>query len=341
METPVEIEFRHGLGDTIYFAHQIPLYRARGYRVVVSCNPDRTPIFAAAGAEVNQRSGERPSVSWSHPPPFDNAKRIHPAQFNKAGHNLSLPPMPEIGRPDDLWDEFTATKVPIVEQLPPAAWPTVDAFLAPLPRPIVLIHTIGNSFQQAKSLPNAITSELYQRLLDGCPGTLVLLDWDKRVPKLANYRVRHLTDDWIRIGIPELIALLARADLLIGVDSGPFHLAGTIGTPSIGVFLNPGHHPVRYSLPRAHQACLVPTDSHPAINRALATEYNLITESSIDASVIARQAAGSRGQSRSATATKRIFRRTSASMSWRKRRRLARAAARNPKRSSISRAAWI
>jgi ADP-heptose:LPS heptosyltransferase len=38
------------------------------------------------------------------------------------------------------------------------------------------------------------------------------------------------------LSLPGLVGLLARADLLIGNDSGPRHVAGAVGTPTVAVF---------------------------------------------------------------------------------------------------------
>jgi ADP-heptose:LPS heptosyltransferase len=38
------------------------------------------------------------------------------------------------------------------------------------------------------------------------------------------------------LSLPGLVGLLARADLVIGNDSGPRHVAGAVGTPTVAVF---------------------------------------------------------------------------------------------------------
>jgi len=41
----------------------------------------------------------------------------------------------------------------------------------------------------------------------------------------------------------EIVALIAICDLIISIDSGPVHLAGTVGTPVVGLFgaVNPSY----------------------------------------------------------------------------------------------------
>ncbi len=41
---------------------------------------------------------------------------------------------------------------------------------------------------------------------------------------------------WISTSLPELMALLRRARFLVGVDSGPLHLAVALGTPVVGLY---------------------------------------------------------------------------------------------------------
>ncbi len=41
---------------------------------------------------------------------------------------------------------------------------------------------------------------------------------------------------WPRGSLPELVALLARADLVIGGDTGPVHIAAAVGTPTVSLY---------------------------------------------------------------------------------------------------------
>ncbi len=41
---------------------------------------------------------------------------------------------------------------------------------------------------------------------------------------------------WPRGSLPELVALLARADLVVGGDTGPVHIAAAVGTPTVSIF---------------------------------------------------------------------------------------------------------
>ncbi len=273
----VKVAFPHGLGDCTMFAHQIPLYTRRGIEVEIACNPDKHILFAGTGARMVPMRQGSPKYEWAHPPAAAPAPDRSLACWNKAAWNFSTSPMPDIGRPEELWEEYCSQRLDLRPHLDAALVREVVDFLAPLPRPVILLHTIGNSYQDTKSLPDHVTRQLYHELLDQTEGTLVLLDWDNRVPKLNHFRVRHLTDDWKRINVASLLALLERSDLIIGIDSGPLHAARYTNTPALGVFAHRDHHPVRYCLPRGRQACIVPSNVLPDLTKRARHDYNIIT----------------------------------------------------------------
>jgi hypothetical protein len=114
----------------------------------------------------------------------------------------------------------------------------------------------------------------YEQFLDRCDGTLILLDWDQRVPRLASFRVRHLSD-FGPCPLDLLLALMTEADLLIGVDSGPLHLSRFTNIPTLGVW-QPGHYPATYTLPRAEQLNVVLTDQTRQWNKFKRIPWNIV-----------------------------------------------------------------
>ncbi|MES2790052.1 MAG: glycosyltransferase family 9 protein [Planctomycetota bacterium] len=267
------VSFYHGLGDCAYFAPLIAMYTKRGYPIEVECTPDKRILFEAAGA-TTIASGAAAVHAWGYP-----AGTTYPGQGNflqgsKPGHNLSEPPLPFIGTKEELWDEYCQTKVDVTKSLSGSAFEAVDRWLAKLPRPIVLLHTKGNTAQERKSLPDKISSELYQALLDRFDGSLILLDWDRRVPRLSSYRVRHL-DDLGACSTELLFALMSRSQLLIGVDSGPLHVAQLTKIPSVGLWM-PGHYPATYTLPRRQQLNIVLREHTQQWNKFKRIPWNLV-----------------------------------------------------------------
>jgi len=272
----LRVHFPHGLGDCVYFAHALPLYIKRGFHPTVSCAPDKNILFAACGADIVHDNLGFPVVSWHESRPLKEfSQRNYPA-YNKGASNFGQSPMPEIGTPESLWDEFAGVRLDLRSHIALEHWGEAREFLKDLPRPVILLHTIGNTSQDTKSLPADMTVELYRELLDVMDGTLVLLDWDNRVPRLSSYRVRHLVDDWKWIALPSLMALIYESDLIMGIDSGPFHAARFTDTPSIGIFPHPFHYPLRYTLPRARQLCIVPKTQTHKWNQKVRIAYNII-----------------------------------------------------------------
>lgn len=283
--------FRHGLGDTVYFALQIALCRPQRWEIEVQCNADKAFLLEAAGARTDTRGSDAPKVAWIHAPGAGAGGMLPLHRLNKAASNLGRAPMPVLeGDAETLWREFLDVKIEPV--IPAEAWRETEEFLREFPRPVVLLHTMGNSFRDAKSLSKSVTLDLYRELLDGMDGSLVLLDWDDRVPRLASHRVRHLTDDWKRIDVARLLALLHRSDLLVGCDSGPLHCAHLTGTPSLAVFPKAQHAPHSYLLPRANLAAVTPRldGAHPS--RHWRHSLRIIEESApeVSGAFIARQA---------------------------------------------------
>ncbi|QDV53287.1 glycosyltransferase family 9 protein [Gimesia fumaroli] len=240
------VKFFHGLGDSVYFAHSLPLYAKRGHKLKIRCRPDKHILYKPTGLEIittNQNHVQR--HPWKHPPRID---QLHPWSNNKAGMNLSRQPMPEIGEPDELWDEYCAIQLNIEPFLSDKSRAEVRLLIEELPRPLILLHTMGNSLPRRKNISPEITVELYQQLLDRTSGTIILLDWDNRVPRTSNKRVRHLTDDLRCLNTEELLTLMTMSDLLIGIDSGPLHLTRYTNTPAIGIWTH--HFPSHFTLPR-------------------------------------------------------------------------------------------
>ena len=148
-----------------------------------------------------------------------------------------------------------------------------SVFLANLPRPIILLHTAGNTSPEVKSLPDELVSDLYAELLSSFPGSIVLLDWDGRVPRLPHARVRHIATDWGNTTLSQLAALMQEAALVIGIDSGPYYFASLTKTPALGVFHH--HHPSCVALPRPSNVNMARKAWGP-VNAARRSKWNIV-----------------------------------------------------------------
>jgi len=67
-----------------------------------------------------------------------------------------------------------------------------------------------------------------------------LLTWGNDDEHHAAQKISQATDGkaiiWPRGILPELVALLARADIVVGCDTGPIHIAAALATPTVSVF---------------------------------------------------------------------------------------------------------
>jgi ADP-heptose:LPS heptosyltransferase/SAM-dependent methyltransferase len=130
--------------------------------------------------------------------------------------------------------------------------------------PVVLLHYQGNTSCDKKDLSHEVARRTCEtvRELGYVP---VILDWDHRSPLIDQHTIHCPPADhalWGGQGTGDaeiLAALIEASSLLVGIDSGPLHVAGATSTPSLGVWTR--HHPVHYFdlcpnvkhlVPRAH-----------------------------------------------------------------------------------------
>lgn len=116
--------------------------------------------------------------------------------------------------------------------------------------PAVAIHYQGNTSGEKKNLSHEDIQFLCEELIRA--GYVpVILDWDNRSP-LPDQRTifcpdANTPDLWHNTGTGDaerLAALISQCALMVGVDSGPLHVAGATDTPTIGCWT--GHLPVQF-----------------------------------------------------------------------------------------------
>lgn len=286
MSNKIQVRFAHGLGDCCYFAHMIPLYTKRGYSVEVQCEPNEAILFQVAGAKTFPGENTWPKVSWEHAPK-DDKNLDRPWHSNKAAFNICRSPMPDIGTPEQLWEEFCNIRLSLASYISTEIRQGINQLTYDLPKPLILVHTQGNSFQSSKNLPSSVAEDLYRGLITYTNGTIIQLDWDNREPSFPSGRIRHTQRDWNkRLSVLELHRLIQVSDLLIGVDSGPLHFTRFTHTPSVGAWV--GHHPSDYALPREQSIHLVTKEDKRTPYRRL--DYNIVGPKSLNGYSIADQA---------------------------------------------------
>lgn len=261
----------HGLGDACHFAHLLQLYKRRGYDVTVQAEQNKLFVWQVAGVNIVQ-GGDLPNHGWGYPAGFDDLSQPD-WRCNKVAHGINHPPLPRIGDPRQLWDELCQVRLSAHDLIPAEAHAEAERFLAGLPRPIICLHTRGTNWQARKSLSIETAFRLILRLLDETGGSVISLDFDRREPIVADARCKGLLPSWGKISVDRLCALYEQADLMIGVDSGPFHVASFTPIKALGVFHS--LHPVRCCLPNPRAAYLVP-EKHGEHWDARKTEWRFL-----------------------------------------------------------------
>lgn len=105
-------------------------------------------------------------------------------------------------------------------------------------KPLIVCHINSNN-GQSKRWPIPYWATLIDRLIHDMGASVVLSGAPGDLPQIGSV-MRHMHEHAINLAgktsLPQLTALLQRADLLISGDSGPMHMAVACGTPLITIF---------------------------------------------------------------------------------------------------------
>jgi ADP-heptose:LPS heptosyltransferase len=111
-----------------------------------------------------------------------------------------------------------------------------------LPRPWIVLHPGSGDNFPGRRWPIERFAETGARLVQEHGGTLLLTGGGSEAPLLAELGGRlgaahaPFCDLGGALDLPMLVALLARADLLISNDTGPVHLAAAVRTPVVAFY---------------------------------------------------------------------------------------------------------
>ncbi|CAN5148980.1 lipopolysaccharide heptosyltransferase II [soil metagenome] len=160
-------------------------------------------------------------------------------------HGLRIPPGRRINRHlrhRVLVDWLGAPDVPAAPvPRPVAAGSIAERFAAGLeaagsPRPWILAYP-GSSRSGSHKRWDPLRFERALRALRERAGGTLLVGWGPAEEDDARALARALDADLIPpTDLVELGALIERCDLFVGMDTGPTHLAGLVGTPVVAVF---------------------------------------------------------------------------------------------------------
>lgn len=149
--------------------------------------------------------------------------------------------------------------------------------------PAVCFHYEGNTSADHKNLGHDDAAWICERLIEA-ELVPIILDWETplRSPlpdgrRIFNPRVDHPL--WQGFGTGDggaLAALIDQCCLMIGVDSGPLHIAAATSTPTVAIWTR--HHPIHYLCPAENVTNLVPPDHQRYIRGDQAAGLAYFTE---------------------------------------------------------------
>jgi heptosyltransferase-1 len=148
-------------------------------------------------------------------------------------------------------------------------------------QPVVVLH-YGTTWQtKLWALEN--WQQLAVCLCDA--GMQPLLTWGNDGELAAAEAIRAASGDralvWPRGTLPELVALLQRADLVVGGDTGPIHIAAAVGTPTVSLFRVTD---ARRNGPRGddHLCLQTPLDCSPCLRKSCERDQECAASIAVD-----------------------------------------------------------
>lgn len=119
----------------------------------------------------------------------------------------------------------------------PDAEEWAEAFAGALSRPLLLVHPGSGDYSTARRWPAARFAGVIDAWHAHHQGTIMVIDANAEVTQRVRKAARvPVVDLGGRTTLMQSIALLRRADLFIGNDSGPLHLAAGVGVPALGIY---------------------------------------------------------------------------------------------------------
>lgn len=254
-ETYVLLKFGHGLGDAVQFT--IVLKHLRRYRpeweVDVLASRGKHSAFHGLCRRVCHDQQPLPSDRA-----YDQCIDVRWLEQNRPYDNLPSTKvtrclLEEFGiEPDPALFTYQLNVGEEARERAAAYLRTICAGRPPRDNryPVLLLHYEGNTSQSNKNLSHETAEAVCQAAI-GAGLVPVILDWDGRSPLPDQ---KHIFcpptghgDIWGGFGSGDaelLAALIEQSTLMVGVDSGPLHVAGATTTPTIGVWTR--HFPAQF-----------------------------------------------------------------------------------------------
>ena len=277
------VQFNHGLGDCAGMAMILRMYADMGYDVTVTTETHKRAIFAHAGLPIEDANPVE-SHPWLEPARYDGRSPDY-WQVNKAFLGVGTFGLPPVVKDSALWAHLCATEANSMiwaneQERRSVRWPArdssdwVNTHLATLRRPITLLHSHGESLADSKDMPAGVPTAIGRAVVDDVGGTIVWLDRHAGRETFQDTHAVHLTD-WGDGTVEQLLALINAADLVVGIDSGPFHMARLTRTPSLGIWTH--HSPVNYAIPSPRTVnVILPRGQTDAALELIRVPYNIV-----------------------------------------------------------------
>ena len=250
--------FRHGLGDAVQFTSVLRHVRKElpHWQVDVVCQVGKHTAFRGlcaglvwVGREDQIRDYVRDSAAACK---YD---RIYDLDWFEC--RRSFGDWPSTKAEQCLWDVLQIKPDPALWgysiEITEEQTARARTYLASIARPreelgerfpVMLLHYEGNTSAESKNLTHQVAGQICEAAIAGGL-TPCILDWETplRSPlpdgtTIFNPRIDNPLWDGEGTGdAGTLAALIANAALMVGVDSGPLHVAGATATPTLGVWI--------------------------------------------------------------------------------------------------------
>lgn len=186
------------------------------------------------------------AISWLRGKQDLFPRRLRELGLNTVSPSGPFPPRPGSGPARHYYAEPIAQLGIQLESEPPVLPLSPEqkrAWLSPHPElfsdPYLVIHPGSGS--PAKNWPAENFADLARALAKKFTGKIVVLQGpadERPVQEMISAAKGIPLVVKSGLSLPELAALLARAELVAGNDSGVSHLAGAVGTPTVAIFVS-------------------------------------------------------------------------------------------------------
>jgi hypothetical protein len=284
----LKISFEHGLGDCVHIAHLLKVYQRFGYEFELGVERNKRWLFETAGFRCVDRGGfGYPDLAYSDPVLLLEADYGHYWRCNKTVIASQMAPLPVVASMEDMWSLLCCWPKIDYRTGIHASVDTVRSALCGMSSPIVLINVSGATNNDRKRIPYEVTRRICEVLMyEGCSVAVV----DGPAP-VTHPKCRALPYTLFRGNTPNWVALLSLVDVLVGIDSGPFHLARYTGTKAIAYCPTAFHFPSRFCLPDDNHRYAVPV-RFSAMAAAVRRDYRIACWDEDPAETIIKQVWG-------------------------------------------------